>query len=131
VLRFVQSPRTRANSEALCRGFGIAGFFNVQFVIDTQTGIAYLLEINRRVVTHMHLGERVGRDLGRALLRALEGKPAEAPPAVDEDAGGTVVVFPREWLRDQHSPYLVEFPVDVPWDDPELIAAMLALRREQ
>ncbi len=79
----------------------------------------------------MHLGERVGRDLGRALLRALNGEPAEAPPANDEDAGGTIVVFPREWLRDQHSAYLREFPVDVPWDDPGLIAAMLALRHEQ
>ena len=88
VLRFVRSPETRAFSEALCRGFGIGGFFNVQFVIDERTGAAYMLEINRRVVTHMHLGERVGRDLGRALLRALEGKSPEAPPAIDEDAGG-------------------------------------------
>ena len=85
VLRFVRSIETRTMSEVLCRGFGIAGFFNVQFVVDARTGIAYLLEINRRVVTHMHLGERVGRDLGRALLRALDGEPAEAPPAIDED----------------------------------------------
>jgi hypothetical protein len=29
------------------------------------------------------------------------------------------VNFPQEWLR--------EYPVDVPWDDPGLIEAMLAL----
>jgi hypothetical protein len=50
---------------------------------------------------------------------------------VDEDAGGTVVVFPREWLRDPHSHHLAGFPVDVPWDEPELINAMLALRHEE
>jgi hypothetical protein len=78
----------------------------------------------------MHMGERVGRDLPRALLRALDGLPPEAPPTVAEDAGGKVVVFPREWLRDPHSRHLVESPVDVPWDDPVLLEAMLALRRD-
>jgi predicted ATP-grasp superfamily ATP-dependent carboligase len=131
VLRFVRSPETRAFSEALCRGFGIGGFFNVQFVVDERTGDAYLLEINRRIVTHTHLGERVGQDLGRALLRALEGKPAEAAPTVDEAVGGTVVIFPREWLRDPGSRHLAEFPSDVPWDDPELVAAMFAMRHEE
>ena len=129
MLRFVRSPETRAHSEMLCRGFGIAGFFNVQFVVDERTGDPYLLEINRRVVTHTHLGERVGRDLGRALLRALEGEPAEA--ATDADVEGTVAIFPREWLRDPRSRYLAEFPSDVPWDEPALFAAMLAMRREE
>jgi hypothetical protein len=130
VVRFVRSQGTLANSETLTRGLRINGFFNVQFVIDEASGIPYLLEINRRVVTHMHLGERVGRDLPRALMRALEGLPAEAPTDVAEDTGGKIVVFPREWLRDPHSRHLAELPVDVPWDDPALLAAMLALRRD-
>jgi hypothetical protein len=131
VLRFVRSPETRAFSEAICRGFGIGGFFNVQFVIDDRTGQPFLLEINRRIVTHTHLGERVGRDLARALLNGLEGKPLEASPTVDEDVEGTVVIFPREWLRDPGSRHLDEFPSDVPWDEPELFAAMLAMRNEE
>ena len=130
VVRFIRSPATRVNSETLARGLGINGFFNVQFVIDDATGIPYLLEINRRVVTHMHLGERVGRDLPRALMRALEGLPSETPTAVAEEAGGKIVVFPREWLRDRHSRHLAELPVDVPWDDPALLDAMFALRRD-
>ena len=130
VVRFVDSPGTLANAEALARGFRINGFFNVQFVVEAASGVPYLLEINRRVVTHLHLGERVGRDLPRALMRALEGLPAEAPAAVADDAGEKVVVFPREWLRDRHSPHLTLLPVDVPWDDPALLEAMLALRRD-
>ena len=130
VLRFVSSPETRAFSMTLCRGFGIGGFFNVQFVVDQRTGVPYLLEINRRIVTHMHLGERVGRDLPAALMDELDGKPAEAAPPIDEDAGGRIVVFPREWLRDPLSRHLTELPVDVPWDEPELFRAMLAMRHE-
>jgi hypothetical protein len=38
------------------------------------------------------------------------------------------VHFPQEWLRDPRSHYLRDHPVDVPWDEPELIRAMLARR---
>ena len=40
------------------------------------------------------------------------------------------VHFPQEWLRDATSHWLRDYPVDVPWDEPELIDAMLALRHE-
>jgi hypothetical protein len=130
VLRFVRSPETLEFSNKLCREFGISGFFSTQFIIDERTGEAHLLEINRRVVTHTHLGERVGKDLGRALIAALEDRSGAAGSTQDEDLGGKVVVFPREWLRDPQSRYLAEYPVDVPWDDPELLDAMLAMRNE-
>ncbi|HET7031501.1 MAG TPA: ATP-grasp domain-containing protein, partial [Casimicrobiaceae bacterium] len=130
VLRFIHSPETLEFSETLCRGFGMTGFFNVQFVLDERSGNAHLLEINRRLVTHMHLGERVGRDLASAFFERL-GSPQRARPTDErEHAGGVIAVFPREWLRDPGSPHLVDFPVDVPWDDPALFEAMLAMRHE-
>jgi hypothetical protein len=36
-------------------------------------------------------------------------------------------LVPQEWLRDRASHWLREYPVDMRWDDPELIEAMLAL----
>lgn len=138
VLRFVDSREMAAFSDALCRGFGMTGFFNVQCIIDERTGAAHLLEINRRLVTHMHLGERVGVDLGQALFDTLEARAGGAVP--DGSGGGCgqsqtqggqpVVVFPREWLRNPDSRALTELPVDIPWDEPELLAAMLAMRDE-
>src|SRR4030095_2484450 len=111
-----------------CRAFGISGFFNVQFVLDADTGEAHLLEINRRTVTHMHMGERVGADLAVALYDHLRGSPPASAAGFPGDFGPKVAVFPREWLRDPDSRYLRECPVDVPWDEPELIEAMLAMR---
>jgi biotin carboxylase len=128
VLRFVRSEQTRAAAERLGRAFGITGFFNVQFVIDAATGRAYLLEINRRLVTHVHVGERVGVDLAAALRARLAGAQVPAIPPLPGPTGPVVAVFPREWLRDPQSRHLVDHPVDVPWDDPELIEAMLAMR---
>ncbi len=125
VLRFVRSPETAAYSETLCEAFGISGFCNVQFVLD-QNGRAYLLELNRRIVTHMHMGERVGADLAAAMARQLRGLPP-APPAEPPESGPSVAIFPREWLRDPQSRWLHEHPSDVPWDDPALIKALLAM----
>ena len=109
--------------------FGISGFFNLQFILDEASGGACLLEINRRVVTHMHLGERVGCDLGEALFAAVEGR-IEPVPSPRIDAADTVTVFPREWLRDPASPNLDRYPADIPWDEPRLIAAMAAMWRD-
>ena len=127
VLRFVRSPESGAYAETLCKAFRISGFGNVQFVLDDD-GRAYLLEINRRVVTHMHMGERVGADLGVAMARKLRGLPAE--PRFDPPAGSgpSIAIFPREWLRDPHSPWLRECPADLPWDEPALLKAILAMR---
>jgi hypothetical protein len=44
--------------------------------------------------------------------------------------GERVVIFPRERLLDPASPYLRELPADVPWDDPALLRAMVAMRHE-
>ena len=74
VLRFVRSAESAAYAETLCNAFGISGFCNVQFVLD-ENGRAHLLEINRRIVTHMHMGERVGADLAAAMARQLRGLP--------------------------------------------------------
>jgi glutathione synthase/RimK-type ligase-like ATP-grasp enzyme len=130
VLRFVDSRETQALSEALCRGFGLSGFFNAQFIVDAATGEAHLLEINRRIVTHLHLGERAGADLAVALHRALAGEPPTPAAGAGSAAGQRVVVFPREWLRDPDSAHLRAYPTDIPWDDPGLLAAMVASRHD-
>ncbi|MGH7124424.1 MAG: ATP-grasp domain-containing protein, partial [Stellaceae bacterium] len=127
VLRFVRSPETKHFTEALCGAFGISGLFSVQFVLD-DGGHAYLLEINRRIVTHMHMGERVGADLGAALVRQLRGSPALPRVEPPHPSGPSVAIFPREWLRDPDSHWLRDGPVDVPWDEPDLIRLMLAMR---
>lgn len=129
VVCFVRSPESRAFSDALCRAFGISGFFNVQFVLRADTGEAHLLEINRRIVTHMHLGERVGADLPAALHAHMRGGPPAPVVELPGAFGPSIAVFPREWLRNPESCYLRECPVDVPWDGPELLEAMLAMRQ--
>jgi predicted ATP-grasp superfamily ATP-dependent carboligase len=112
----------------LARGFGISGLFFAEFILDAVTGTPRLLEINRRVSPATHRGTLWNVDLCAALFGALEGTASKSRAALDAAEGGTTVHFPQEWLRDPRSPYLRQYPSDVPWDEPELLEALLKLR---
>ena len=130
VIRCYHSPEIRDFSSRLVKGFRMTGLFATEYMIHRDTGEAYLLEINRRLTPGMHVGSRVDVDLCALLYSAVHGTPAttRSDPAADDE--WVNVHFPQEWLRDPASHYLREHPVDVPWDDPALIEAMLAMRHE-
>ena len=130
VIRWFHSPGLRDISERLVSGFGMSGLFEIECVVDERTGDAYLTEVNRRLTSAMHIGERIDVDLCAALHAALTGtaSTSRSDPAPGEE--GIAVYFPQEWLRDPESAYLRDHPVDIPWDDPDLLDAMVAMRKE-
>jgi predicted ATP-grasp superfamily ATP-dependent carboligase len=130
VNRYFRSPELREFSAKLARGFGITGFYSPEFVEDERTGVPYLMEINRRLVGGAHRGSAIGVDHCEALYAALHGLPSPTRADLAEGEEHLTVHFPQEWLRDTTSHWLRKYPVDVPWDEPELIEAMLALRGE-
>lgn len=130
VNRYFRSPALRESAAKLARGFGITGFFSPEFVEDERTGTHYLMEINRRLVGGAHRGSAIGVDHCAALFAAVNGATAPTRADLAEGEEHYTVHFPQEWLRDPASHWLRDRPVDVPWDEPELIEAMLALRNE-
>jgi predicted ATP-grasp superfamily ATP-dependent carboligase len=131
VIRWFDSPELRDISERLVRGFGMSGLFATECIVDERTGQPWLIEINRRLTPGMHVGERIGVDLAAALLAAVTGEASASRTDLAPGEEGIGVHFPQEWLRDPQSAYLRDHPVDVPWDDPELFEAMIAMRRER
>jgi len=129
VTRYMHVPEMRAAAEKLVAAFGMTGLFAFEFIAHEKTGECFLLEINRRVTPGTHAAALVGVDLCAALHAALHGLPVDARTDLDPGEGRTFAHFPQEWLRDPNSPHLREYPVDAPWDDPELFEAMLALRK--
>ena len=130
VVRVRKSPEIRAFTERLCRAFGMTGFFSVQYIAPPGGGAPVLLEINRRIVTFMHMDTYGGVDLCGALRERLDGAPQTLPRDMPFVEGPVIASFPREWLRDPESPWLRDYPADVPWDDPGVFEAMVALRHE-
>ena len=128
VTRFFPGMELRQIAAELARGLGISGLFFAEFIVDAATGRPCLLEINRRVSPATHRGALRNVDLCAALFEALEGSASKSRTALDAEEEGISVHFPQEWLRDPDSPYLRQYPSDVPWDEPELLEALLKLR---
>jgi predicted ATP-grasp superfamily ATP-dependent carboligase len=129
VSRYFRSDELRDFSARIARGFEIFGIFAPEFAIDARTGEAYLLELNRRMTHGTHRGAAMDVDAGAALFAAVTGTPATTRADLDEGEEHLCVHFPQEWVRDPESHWLTDHPVDVPWDEPELLEAMVALRR--
>ena len=131
VSRTFHCPEARAFAERLAVGFGMNTFFGVEFIAEQRTGKLYLLEINRRITPGTHVGTLVDVDLCAALHAVLNGREPKGRRDLVQGEEHVFAHFPQEWLRDPMSHYLRECRVDLPWDDPELLEAMLAMRQEQ
>jgi predicted ATP-grasp superfamily ATP-dependent carboligase len=128
VNRYHRSPALREMATALAKGFGMTGFFALECVMERRSGTPHLLEINRRIVANTHRGSAYGVDPCQALFAALHGLPRTTRADFDDGEEHIGVHFPQEWLRDPGSRWLRDYPVDVPWEEPELLEALVALR---
>jgi Carbamoyl-phosphate synthase L chain, ATP binding domain len=106
---------------------GMHGLIGTQFIVERPTGIPYLVEVNRRMLPATHAGAMVGVDLAAALFAAVNGAEWTGPSDLPHGPGMRLALFPQEWYRDMNSTWLRTLPSDAPWQDPQLLSAMLHL----
>ncbi len=119
VVRRLDRDDLVASAARLVRHFRFTGYGELEFLIERDTGKAWLLEFNARpapVATRAHL---MGADLAAALLAGLGGTARRTSGFRPVD--DAVALFPQEWKRDPESPFLRSAYHDVPWDDPALL----------
>lgn len=122
VLERIDHPGISLAAERLVERFGFSGYGGFDFMIESGTQNAYLLEMNPRITLATPLAQAFGLDLAGTLHAAITGTEM---PAVT--TGHPVVVsFPHEWWRDPHSSHLQQFFTDAPWNDPALIRHALS-----
>jgi len=119
VVRLIENAEMAAVAEKIAKCLNLSGVHGLDFMLETQTGNAYLIEINPRATQVGHLTLGAGRDLPAALYSALSGTPVREAAKVTEN--DTVVLFPHEWRKDPDSPFLQTGYHDIPWDEPELV----------
>jgi len=130
VCRYHRNDEVRDFARRLVEGFGMTGLMGLELIVDEHTREPHLLEVNRRITPGTHRGALYGLDLCAALHAAMHDQPYAARTDLDVGEEDLVAHFPQEWLRDAGSIHLRTLRVDVPWDEPELIEAMLKLRNE-
>lgn len=121
VARFDPRRDVIAHACGLFEKYGLNGYAGFDYVID-ETDQARLIEINPRIMPTGHFDECFGVDLTGAFVAGVSGAPA---PAVSEPLNRYVAIFPNEWMRDPDSDFLRTGIHDVPWEDPEVFAAMV------
>jgi ATP-grasp domain len=129
VVRSIENPEMSAAAEKIVRRLHLSGVHGFDFMLEEQTGNAFLIEINPRATQVGHLALGVGRDIPAALYAAVSGKPAQPAQKVTEKE--TIALFPQEWIRDSESPLLRSAYHDVPWEAPELVQDCVNNRRKQ
>jgi hypothetical protein len=127
VVEFAGIPTVTEATRALFALVGMHGLVGTQYIVDAQTRVPYLIEVNRRMLPATHAGALVGVDLAAALFAAVSGAQWTGPTDLPPGPGLRLALFPQEWYRDMGSTWLHTLPSDAPWEDPYLLAAMLKL----
>jgi hypothetical protein len=129
VVRLVEHAEMSSAAERMVARLGLSGFCGFDFMLESTTGNAYLIEINPRATQVGHLSLGPGRDLSAALHAALTGQtPQPAAKITDKE---TIALFPQEWIRDPQSGFLQNAYHDVPWQEPALIRHCVSNREKQ
>jgi Carbamoyl-phosphate synthase L chain, ATP binding domain len=129
VMRLIDNTGMSAAVEKMVRRLNLSGLHGFDFMLEAQTGNAYLIEINPRTTQVGHLTLGSGRDLPAALYAATSGNALRPAPKVTEN--DTITLFPQEWMRDPGSAFLRSGYHDVPWEEPELLRACVRHARKQ
>ncbi len=117
VVRVTDGDSMVATARSICREFELSGFYGFDFIIDAESGIAKLIEINGRASQICHFPLGPGRDLAAALFRVVSGGREVACRRALTDT--EIAMFPQEWNRDRRSTHLSSAFHDVPTEDPE------------
>jgi hypothetical protein len=120
VLRAIEHPEMEATVRQVVAALGYSGFAHFDFVIEKDSGRAFIIEMNAHPPGEIHLGQFVGHNICGAIARQLGGL-TETMEATAPRERTPIVRFPRELERDPESTWLragSEVFHDVPWDDP-------------
>ncbi len=129
VVRLIENAEMSSAIERVVRRLGLSGFYGFDFMLEADTGNAYLIEVNPRSTQVGHLSLGAAHDLPAALYAALSGETEQPSPKVTDKE--TIALFPQEWIRDPESPFLQSAYHDIPWEEPELIRDCVGNSRKQ
>jgi len=127
-VRIIHNGQMEQTVRRMAARLGLSGFHGFDFMLDKESGLASLIEINSRCAPPCHLNAGPGQDPVDAFCRHWLGAPPEHAAPVHP--GSIVAYFPQAWAADPTDPILSTGAHDIPAEDPQLVARIkdLALR---
>ena len=121
IIQRIQDERMAKAARLLAKHLQLSGFFGLDFMTETHTGIPYLIEMNPRCTQLGHLEFADQGSLAGAFVADLRG---ELPPPPDHPVPlDTIALYPQglSALDATGSRYRESSYLDVPWTEPRLV----------
>ena len=120
IIRHSSDKRMEHAGESLATKLRLNGFCGLDFMIESATGIPYLIEMNPRCTQLGHLEFANSGSLAAAFSAGLRGEPLRCP--VRPILPGMIALFPQAFRRTSaQNPHLDASYHDIPWEEPSLV----------
>jgi hypothetical protein len=123
VARFVNDKVMAEAARRMVARLSFTGFGGVDFIRDDETRKLWFSKFDPRPTPLTHLGHLAGGDLCAPLMAAVSGT---TPVPQHQAKETTVALFPQDWMRDPGAADRGAEHMDMPQDDPRLLAALKA-----
>jgi len=126
VVERMNDPGIEDAGRKLAKALSFSGFLGLDFLLETGSGLPYLLEMNPRATQLGHLpldDQSNGRCLAESLWRAWTGKTQTQPMANVATAKlpQRIAFFPQALALGQNNPLLASAWLDRPDKEPDLV----------
>ncbi|WP_260740291.1 ATP-grasp domain-containing protein [Tunturiibacter lichenicola] len=122
-VRLIENEEICTAAERIAERLQLSGFHGLDFVLESETGYAYLIEMNPRCTQLGHLPLPLQGDLAGIFCRAFtDANPQQQQRSFCEK---TIVFFPQAIMSNAKFPYLQTSYVDVPWGEPRLVRELM------
>jgi glutathione synthase/RimK-type ligase-like ATP-grasp enzyme len=119
IVRVIENQQMHRAAEKIVARLGFTGLCGFDFMLDPQTGDAYLIEMNARATQTCTVPLGAGRDAVAAIASVLTGRlEPSAPLPMRSD---TIALFPGAWQHDATDPLFEQAYPDIPWESPALV----------
>lgn len=124
VVQVIENGEMKLAAERLVDRLRLSGFHGLDFIVDTETGHASLIELNPRCTQLGHLVACDEGDLVGVLCRSMFPKcELQMRGRIHER---TIAFFPQLLFASGRCLPLDDAYIDVPWSEPELVRQLAA-----
>jgi biotin carboxylase len=124
IVRVIQNESMRKSAELVVARLKLSGFYGLDFILASGSGLPYLIEMNPRCTQLGHLELAGVGCLAGVLSAVLRGEPR--PPAQNPIRGSLIALFPQALAAGAMCrPYIEAGYHDVPSEEPGLTAELM------
>ncbi len=126
VVRLLKNSEIEDAVRLLARKLRLSGFHGLDFVLEKNTGAAYMVELNPRATQLGHLNLSAQGDLAGVMAGKLKNEvPNGRLVSECHIQKGAIALFPQTFKADPECAYLYQGYHDIPLEEPDLVRELL------